>query len=70
MKKTSEEWSKSGILKGSTILDPDGWDRRNFEYSWYQELITEKEFQHRASYSTGVWTRSYIGFDKIKNKEE
>jgi len=48
--KTSEEWQakKSDIL----ILDPDGWDRSNFQYSWYEEKITEKEFDKRSMVST------------------
>ena len=60
MKKTSNDWVASGILKGSVVLDPDGWDRSNFQYSWYEELITEEEFHLRASSSTGIWTRVYL----------
>lgn len=47
--KTSEEWAKKYTNK---IVDPDGWDRENFEYSWYQELITREEFENRAARST------------------
>jgi len=47
--KTSEEWQKESNV---TIYDPDGWDRKNFQYSWYEELITRAEFEHRAMYST------------------
>ena len=36
------------------ILDPDGWDRNNFQYSWYEELITFEEFDRRASASTCI----------------
>lgn len=61
IKRTSEEWEKLGILKGSTVLDPDGWDRKNWQYSWYEEKITEKEFHERAVVSTGMWTREYLG---------
>jgi len=57
---TSEEWSKTGILKGSTILDPDGWDRSNWNHSWSKELISKKEFRRRCSESTMMFTPEYI----------
>jgi len=47
--KTSEEWAKLFTL---TIVDPDGWDRKNFNYSWFEELITREEFERRAYKST------------------
>jgi len=48
--KTSEEWQK---LSDTLVLDPDGWDRHgDFNYSWYEELITEKEFNSRMMVST------------------
>lgn len=34
------------------ILDPDGWDRANYDYSWSQEEITKEEFDRRVSLST------------------
>ena len=50
-KRTSEEWQK---LCKITILDPDGWDRspENYQYSWYEELITREEWERRMVYST------------------
>ena len=52
-KKTSEEWQK---LKPSPLVyDPDGWDRLNFQYSWYEELITEQEYETRVIGSTCMW---------------
>ncbi len=52
-KKTSEEWQK---LKPSPyVYDPDGWDRKNFQYSWYDELITEQEYVDRVMESTCMW---------------
>ncbi len=47
--RTSEEWQK---LLGVEVLDPDGWDRQNLEYSFYQEQITRKEFEKRLDTST------------------
>lgn len=35
------------------VMDPDGWDRRNFKASW-AEPLTEKEFKRRAALSTCV----------------
>jgi hypothetical protein len=53
MIKTSKDWELSvpphyNLL----ILDPDGWDRNNYEYSFNQELITKDEFMMRISNST------------------
>lgn len=48
--KTSDEWQKEDPQV--TILDPDGWDRQNFQFSWYEEKITKKEFDRRVMKST------------------
>lgn len=47
--KTSEEWYKTALY---ILKDPDGWDRKNFHYSWFEELITCEEFQRRLMLST------------------
>ena len=40
-KLTSQEWySIIYPNKEVVIMDPDGWDRQNFKYSWFEELIT------------------------------
>lgn len=49
IQKTSAEWSKEVDFK---ILDPDGWNRQNFQFSWYEEKITLDEFHKRALEST------------------
>ena len=59
-KKTSEEWDKLDKYKEITVLDADGWDRKNFDYSWKEEQITEQEFNHRLAYST-------CEFGEVKN---
>ena len=41
-------------------MDPDGWDRQNFKYSWFEELITQQEFNIRVMSSTCI---------KIPNKK-
>ncbi|QIG71842.1 hypothetical protein EVB95_008 [Rhizobium phage RHph_TM2_3B] len=51
--KPSSEWS---VLKNVTVMDPDGWDRQNFEISW-NELISEEEFDRRAMMSTVLFVR-------------
>lgn len=43
--KTSEEW-KEELCPNIIILDPDGWDRKNFYQSW-NEPITKEEFERR-----------------------
>ena len=48
--KTSEEWQK--LHPDLKIYDPDGWDRMNFKYSWYEEKITYKEYEQRLIAST------------------
>jgi hypothetical protein len=64
-KETSLYWClKNNIIMGGveetygapnpyiTISDPDGWNRADFVFSFYKELITEKEFTKRLSFST------------------
>lgn len=51
MKKTSDKWHKE-LEPSLIILDPDGWDRKNYDYSFYEELITKEEFYKRLSQST------------------
>lgn len=59
VKKTSLEWyielneqEKKEGKRQTVIMDPDGWDRKNYEYSFKQEPITLEEFNLRLSYST------------------
>ena len=52
-KLTSQEWYKIVYPnKEVVIMDPDGWDRQNFKFSWFEELITEQEFHKRVMTST------------------
>ena len=57
--KTSEKW-QSEIKDGTTVYDPDGWDRTNFQYSWYEEEITHAEYLNRKMRS------SIIGYGKVE----
>lgn len=51
--KTSKEWYELiPVEHGLFIMDPDGWDRSNYDYSFEEEKITKAEFVRRLSYST------------------
>lgn len=50
IKKTSEEWQS--IFPYPKVLDLDGWDRKNYDYSWKEEKITLEEYENRLSNST------------------
>lgn len=39
-------------FKVGKVLDPDGWDRKNYDYSWNEELITLEEYKNRCNRST------------------
>ena len=47
--KTSEEWQKE---YSAEVLDPDGWNRRDFDFSFNVELISREEFERRMARST------------------
>jgi hypothetical protein len=49
--RTSADWKKL-LYPDSVITDPDGWDRRDFEYSFHQEKISKDEFERRYCEST------------------
>ena len=49
--KTSEEWQKQ--FPNTKVLDPDGWDRKNYQYSWFEEKITLVEYTTRLYKSSG-----------------
>lgn len=51
--KTSQEWYDL-IPKefDVVIIDPDGWNRQDYEHSFTKEHITKEEFKIRLLYST------------------
>ena len=56
--KTSKEWYVEHLANGGAIvLDPDGWDRTNYEYSFNEELITKLAFDMRVAMSTVKWDK-------------
>lgn len=50
---TPDEWQKS---EGVLVLDPDGWDRTDFERSW-SEPISRDEFMSRVMRSSCLFAR-------------
>lgn len=54
--KTSVEW-KEFLCPELVILDPDGWDRRKYEYSFMEEKVTKEEFLNRLAHST-LWPKT------------
>ncbi len=61
IKFNSDKWTK---LTGIVVLDPDGWDRKNFDVSWAEE-ITFDEYCDRASRSTTM-NRPRMDYDELK----
>jgi len=51
LKLTSVQWAEMYEME-EEILDPDGWDRENFQDSFYEEPVTENEFWRRVNNST------------------
>ena len=60
MKRTSKKWCKKLKISLNSILDPDGWERTNFDYSFFKERITKEEFIIRLGQSTVRFTPSVI----------
>lgn len=59
--KTSEQWYPIVYPnKEVKIMDPDGWDRQNWKFSWAEELITEVEFKMRVMRSTCSFPIGYF----------
>ena len=53
VEKTSQQWYyELRKTENITIMDPDGWDRTNYQYSFTEELITKEKFNERLSRST------------------
>lgn len=51
--RSAEGWLDHPDYHGVTIMDPDGWDRKNFAVSW-AELISKREFESRMCNSTVI----------------
>jgi len=42
--KTCQEWQEESDV---IVYDPDGWDKKNYDYSWFEEKISLVEFEKR-----------------------
>ena len=58
--KTADEWLQHSDFKHVCLMDPDGWDRKNFDESW-AEKITRSEFEERLMHSTVIYDASKRG---------
>jgi len=47
--KTSDEWQHEHSDR--IVLEAIGWNRKTYQYSWFEELITLEEFLKRRSRS-------------------
>ena len=54
---TSDVWLAERYPK-LTVVDPDGWDRTDFEFSFYKERINLQEFERRLAQSTVIQNKS------------
>ena len=61
--KTSADWA---IEYGVVVLNPDGWNRKNFEFSFNEELISRDEFTKRISTST-IKIKTFDQYHKMFN---
>ena len=62
MIKTSKEWLDDLRNTANIVIsDPDGWNRKNFDFSFNHEEITKKHFILRLRYST------VLSLDKLAN---
>jgi len=52
------------------ILDADWRDRKNFEYSFYKELITQKEYNQRLWRSTQVSKKDLQKHNDLHNSQK
>lgn len=48
---SADEWLRHPDFEGIVVMDPDGWDRKNYKASW-AEKITRAEFEERLMEST------------------
>lgn len=52
-RRTPDEWLQTEPFRDIIVLDPDGWDRKNFAADWARPL-TEREFAEKVAMSTVV----------------
>ncbi len=66
---TSADWCRA-LEINPAHMDPDGWDRANYEQSFCQEKITRQEFNSRLMMSSLWETASlYCGMESERGKQ-
>lgn len=55
-KMTSDKWCKELNINQNHILDPDGRDRTNWKFSFYEQAIDKEAFRMRLIQSTCMLT--------------
>ena len=58
-RKTPDQWLNHPDFKGIIVMDPDGWDRKDFDRSW-ADPITRYEFEVRLGLSTCAFPAGYF----------
>lgn len=58
MKKKPDDWLKTEEFKHITILDPDGWDRSNYDVDW-NIPITREEMWNKTMMCTISSNKKY-----------
>jgi hypothetical protein len=69
---TSEQWMKNLKYSYLRLMDPDGWNRANFDYSFKEEKVSEDEFIRRLNTSTVITEKNciyYYGCDLANLKQ-
>jgi hypothetical protein len=60
--RTSYDWLRL-LYPKTVILDFDGFDRQDLQYSFYQELVSKEEFENRLAESTILHRSDYLKND-------
>mgnify|MGYP006409405739 CR=1 FL=1 len=52
LRRTSAQWAAQRVGSPVVLIDPDGWDRTDWTYSYFVERISEREYDRRLGAST------------------
>jgi hypothetical protein len=60
IKLSPDQWLMySEDFDGITVMDPDGWDRKNYAEDW-AKLLTKEEMHRKVSISTVSMSKEYL----------
>ena len=48
-----DDWLETEEFNGFLVMDPDGWDRQNFEESWNEPISSKVMWERLAKSTTG-----------------